>query len=244
MKIDLNCDLGESAGNDESIMRHITSANIACGFHAGDASIMQATVKLAKQYGVNIGAHPSWDDRQNFGRLEMNVLADEAEAIVFQQINALSKIANAEGVALTHVKPHGALYNQSATDLKLADVVARAVKRFSVDLILVGLAGSGLCEAGLAAGIKVAGEGFPDRAYNPDGTLMSRSKSGAVIESPEKVAKNAVKLIKDGIMFGERRVFVDTLCLHGDNKRAVENAILLREVLTKNGIEIKKLVVE
>jgi UPF0271 protein len=244
MKIDLNCDLGESAGNDESIMRHITSANIACGFHAGDVGIMQATVKLAKQYGVNIGAHPSWDDRQNFGRLEMNVPADEAEAIVFQQINALARIAKAEGVALSHVKPHGALYNQSATDRKLADAVVRAVKRFSVDLILVGLAGSGLCEAGLAAGIKVAGEGFPDRAYNPDGTLMSRSKSGAVIESPEKVAKNAVKLIKDGIMFGERRVFVDTLCLHGDNKRAVENAILLREVLAKNGIEIKKLVVE
>jgi UPF0271 protein len=205
---------------------------------------MHATVKLAKQYGVNIGAHPSWDDRQNFGRLEMNVPADEAEAIVFQQINALARIAKAEGVALSHVKPHGALYNQSATDRKLADAVARAVKRFSVDLILVGLAGSGLCEAGLAAGIKVAGEGFPDRAYNPDGTLMSRSKSGAVIESPEKVAKNAVKLIKDGIMFGERRVFVDTLCLHGDNKRAVENAILLREVLAKNGIEIKQLVVE
>ena len=244
MKTDLNCDLGESAGNDESIMRHITSANIACGFHAGDVGIMQATVKLAKQYGVNIGAHPSWDDRQNFGRLEMNVPADEAEAIVFQQINALARIAKAEGVALSHVKPHGALYNQSATDRKLADAVARAVKRFSVDLILVGLAGSGLCEAGLAAGIKVAGEGFPDRAYNPDGTLMSRSKSGAVIESPEKVAKNAVKLIKDGIMFGERRVFVDTLCLHGDNKCAVENAILLREVLAKNGIEIKKLVVE
>ena len=244
MKTDLNCDLGESAGNDESIMRHITSANIACGFHAGDVGIMHATVKLAKQYGVNIGAHPSWDDRQNFGRLEMNVPADEAEAIVFQQINALARIAKAEGVALSHVKPHGALYNQSATDRKLADAVARAVKRFSVDLILVGLAGSGLCEAGLAAGIKVAGEGFPDRAYNPDGTLMSRSKSGAVIESPEKVAKNAVKLIKDGIMFGERRVFVDNLCLHGDNKRAVENTILLREVLAKNGIEIKKLVVE
>ena len=244
MKIDLNCDLGESAGNDEAIMPHITSANIACGFHAGDIGILQATVKLAKRYGVNIGAHPSWADRQNFGRLEMNVPANEAEAIVFQQINALSKIAKAEGVALTHVKPHGALYNQAATDCWLADAIAHAVKRFSVDLILVGLAGSELCEAGLAAGINVAGEGFPDRAYNPDGTLMPRGKSGAVIESPEKVAKNAVKLIRDGIMFGGRRVFVNTLCLHGDNKRAVENAILLREVLAKNGIEIKQLVVE
>ncbi len=238
MKIDLNCDLGESAGNDEAIMPHITSANIACGFHAGDANIMQTTVKLAKQFGVNIGAHPGWNDKENFGRVEMNIPTEEVEAIVFEQINTLAKIAKAEGAALTHVKPHGALYNQAATDRGLANAIARAVKRFSVDLILVGLAGSRLCEAGLEAGIKVAGEGFPDRAYNPDGTLKSRSKPGAVIESPEEVAKNAVKLAGDGIMFGERRVFVDTLCLHGDNKRAAENAILLREVLTKSGIEI------
>ena len=238
MKIDLNCDLGESAGNDEAIMPHITSANIACGFHAGDANVMRATVKLAKRYGVNVGAHPGWNDKQNFGRLEMNVPAEEVETIVFEQINTLAQIAKAEGVALTHVKPHGALYNQAATDQGLADAIARAVKRFSVDLILVGLAGSRLCEAGAEAGIKVAGEGFPDRAYNPDGTLMSRSKPGAVIESPEEVAKNAVKLIRDGILFGERRVFVDTLCLHGDNKHAAENAILLRKVLTKSGIEI------
>ena len=241
MKIDLNCDLGEGIGNDEAIMPHITSANIACGFHAGDENIMQATVKLAKRYGVSIGAHPGWNDKQNFGRLEMNVPADDAEEIVFQQISVLAEIAKAEGTALTHVKPHGALYNQAATDRRLADAIARAVKRFGAELILVGLAGSGLCEAGLEAGLKVAGEGFPDRAYNPDGTLKSRSKPGAVIESPEEVAKNAVKLVGDGIMFGERRVFVDTLCLHGDNKRAAENAILLREVLTNNGIEIARL---
>jgi UPF0271 protein len=241
MKIDLNCDLGEGLGNDEAIMPHITSANIACGFHAGDENIMQATVKLAKRYGVNIGAHPGWNDKQNFGRLEMNVPGEEVEAIVFKQINSLAQIAKAEGTALTHVKPHGALYNQAAIDRGLADSIARAVKRFSTELILVGLAGSGLCEAGLEAGLRVAGEGFPDRAYNPDGTLKSRSKPGAVIESPEEVAKNAVKLVGDGIIFGERRVFVDTLCLHGDNKRAAENAILLREVLTNNGIEITRL---
>ena len=241
MKVDLNCDLGEGIGNDEAIMPHITSANIACGFHAGDENIMQATVKLAKRHGVNIGAHPGWNDKQNFGRLEMNVPVEEVETIVFEQINSLAQIAKAEGIALKHVKPHGALYNQAATHRVLADAIARAVKRFSAELILVGLAGSGLFEAGLEAGLKVAGEGFPDRAYNPDGTLMSRSKPGAVIESPEEVAKNAVKLIRDGIMFGERRVFVDTLCLHGDNKRAAENAILLREVLTNNGIKIARL---
>jgi UPF0271 protein len=238
MKIDLNCDLGEAAGNDEAIMPYITSANIACGFHAGDASIMQATVKLAKRSGVNIGAHPSWPDLQGFGRREMSLSADDAEALVYDQIGTLAGFAKAEGVGLNHVKPHGALYNQAAKDRVLADAIARAVKRFSVDLILVGLAGSELCDAGLAAGLKVAGEGFPDRAYNPDGTLMSRSKEGAVIESPDQVAKNAVKLVKDGILFGEKRVHMDTLCLHGDNKLAAENAKILREVLTKNGIEV------
>ena len=238
MKIDLNCDLGEEAGNDEAIMPYITSANIACGFHAGNEDVMRATVRLAKQYGVNIGAHPSWNDRENFGRTEMNVSAEEAEKIIFQQINALAEIAKEEGVALTHVKPHGALYNQAAKDHVLAEAIVRAVKRISVGLILVGLAGSGLCEAGAEAGIKVAGEGFPDRAYNPDGTLMSRSKTGAVIESPEEVTANALRLIKDGISFGGKIVRVDTLCLHGDNPHAAENAKLLREVLLKNGIEV------
>ena len=238
MKIDLNCDLGESAGNDEAIMPYITSANIACGFHAGDADVMSATVKLAKQYGVNVGAHPSWNDRQNFGRHEMDASPEETEVLVLQQIEMLALITKAEGVALTHVKPHGALYNQAVNDRGLADAIARAAKSFSVDLILVGLAGSRLCEAGLEAGIKVAGEGFPDRAYNSDGRLMSRSQPGALIESPEEIAKNALKLVRDGILFGGKNVSVDTLCLHGDNIRAAENAKLLRETLTKNGIEV------
>lgn len=230
MKIDLNCDLGEEAGNDEAIMPHITSANIACGFHAGNADVMRATVILAKQHGVNIGAHPGWNDRQNFGRLEINVSAEEAEEIVYQQINALAEIAKEEGATLIHVKPHGALYNQAAKDRLLANAIVRAVKRISVGLILVGLAGSGLYEAGVEAGIHVAGEGFPDRAYNPDGTLMSRSKAGAVIESPQEVADHAVALIQT--------MRVDTLCLHGDHPHAAENAKLLRDVLLKNGVEI------
>jgi UPF0271 protein len=238
MKIDLNCDLGEAAGNDEAIMPYITSANIACGFHAGDASVMRTTVRLAREHGVNIGAHPGWPDLQGFGRHEMNLSAEETQALVLYQIGALAGIAKAEGAALTHVKPHGALYNQAARDRGLANAIARAVKSFSLDLILVGLAGSLLCEAGAELGIKVAGEGFPDRAYNPDGTLMSRSNSGALIESPEEVAKNALKLIKDGILFGGKNVSVDTLCLHGDNIHAAENAKLLHETLTKNGIDV------
>jgi len=238
MKIDLNCDLGESFGNDAAIMPYITSANIACGFHAGDASVMQATVRLAKQHGVNIGAHPGWPDMQNFGRNEMNLSADKTEALVLYQIGALAGIAKAEGMELVHVKPHGALYNQAARDKVLAQAIARAVKAFSRELILVGLAGSSMVEAGLESGLQVANEGFPDRGYNSDGTLMSRSIKGAVIESPEKVAENAIKLIKEGIMFGAKRVSVDTLCLHGDNIHAAENAMMLRETLTKNGVDV------
>ena len=242
MKIDLNCDLGESFGNDAAIMPYITSANIACGFHAGDASVMQTTIRLAKQYGVNIGAHPGWPDFQNFGRNEMNLSEDNTEALVLYQIGALAGIAKAEGMELVHVKPHGALYNQAAQDKVLAQAIVRAVKAFSRELILVGLAGSSLVEAGLESGLRVANEGFPDRSYNPDGTLMSRSSKDAVIESPEEVAKNAVKLIKNGIMFDAKRVSVDTLCLHGDNINAVENAKTIQSVLIKRGIKVLALI--
>ncbi len=243
MKIDLNCDLGESfgrykLGDDAAIMPFITSANIACGFHAGDANVMQATVRLARQHGVSIGAHPGWPDLQGFGRREMKLSPEETEALVLYQIGALSVFARTEGLKLRHVKPHGALYNQAAKDLSLAEAIARAVKRFSGDLILVGLAGSSLVDAGLEVGLRVANEGFPDRAYNPDGSLMSRSLPGAVIESPEEVARNAIRLAKDGIQFGDKQVRVDTLCLHGDNIHAAENARRLREAMEKEGIEI------
>jgi UPF0271 protein len=231
MKIDLNCDLGEGIGNDEAIMPYITSANIACGFHAGDEHTMRETLRLAKRFGVNAGAHPSWNDLENFGRKEMNVSPEEAEKLVFKQIQILMAIAKEEGVTLTHVKPHGALYNQSAKDVELASAIARAIKRISVDLILVGLAGSRSLEAGREMGIRVVAEGFPDRGYNIDGSLMSRLLPGAIIESPEEVAKHAIELVKT------RRM--DTLCLHGDHPNAAKNAKMLREVLEKNGIEIR-----
>ena len=232
MKIDLNCDMGENIGNDEVIMPYITSANIACGFHAGDAKTMQATVRLAKKYGVAVGAHPSWLDVEGFGRREMTLLPDEVEALMLYQLGALSAIAKAEGVELVHVKPHGALYNQAAKDRSLADAIARAVKSFNVDLVLVGLAGSGLIEAGLEVGLRVANEGFPDRNYNPDGTLVSRKEAHAIIASPEEVAKHALELIQNGILFGEKRVRVETLCLHGDHPRVAENAKLIRDVVS------------
>jgi UPF0271 protein len=238
MKIDLNCDMGENIGNDEEIMPSITSANIACGFHAGDEMSMWNTVRLAKQYGVAVGAHPGWKDIEGFGRREMSLSYDEVETLVLYQIGALYAIAKAEGLELRHIKPHGALYNQAAKDKLLASAIAHAVKRFSVDLILVGLAGSGLIEAGIESGLHVASEGFPDRNYNPDGMLVSRKQATAIIESSEEVAKHAVKLAQEGIDFDGQRVHVDTLCLHGDHPRAAQNAKQVREALEKIGTEV------
>ncbi|MGA7194530.1 MAG: 5-oxoprolinase subunit PxpA [Anaerolineales bacterium] len=246
MKIDLNCDMGESfgqykLGNDEAIMPFITSANIACGFHAGDPLVMQSAIRLAKKFNVAIGAHPSWPDLQGFGRREMALSAEETEAIVLYQIGALAGFAKAEGVELRHVKPHGALYNQAAKDKNLANAIARAVKAFSADLILVGLAGSSLIEAGIEIGLRVANEGFPDRNYNADGTLASRKQANAIIESPDEVAAHALMLAQNGIDFSGQRVNVDTLCLHGDNLHAAENAKLIQNILTKNKILVEKL---
>lgn len=231
MIVDLNCDMGENIGNDELIMPFITSANIACGYHAGNAKTMRETVRLAKKYGVRIGAHPSWLDVEGFGRREMSMPLEEVEALILNQVSALEAIAEAEGAELTHVKPHGALYNQAAREFPLARAIARAVKNLKGELILVGLAGSRLIEAGVEVGLRVANEGFPDRNYNLDGTLVSRKESRAIIESPEEVAKHAMQLIQDGVLFEGKRARVDTLCLHGDHPRVVENAKLIREIL-------------
>jgi len=246
MKIDLNCDLGESfgrytLGDDAAIMPYITSANIACGFHAGDPGVMGATVRLAKQHGVAIGAHPGWPDLQGFGRRAMQLPPDEVEALVLYQIGALAAFAKAEGLDLQHVKPHGALYNQAASDEQLAEAVARAVKRFSLDLVLVGLAGSRLVEAGRALGLRVADEAFPDRAYNPDGGLKPRSEPGAVLDAPQQVAENALRLAREGVRIAGLNLPVETLCLHGDHPAAQENARLVRETLEANGVELSAL---
>ncbi len=238
MNIDINCDMGENTGNDAEIMPYITSANIACGFHAGDSKSMQTTVRLAKKHGVGIGAHPSWLDAEGFGRNEMVLPYDDVEALILHQIGALAAIAKAEGAELRYVKPHGALYNQAAQNRILADAIAGAVKKFSGELILVGLAGSSLIEAGIESGLRVVSEGFPDRNYNTDGTLKSRKSEGAIIESPEEVAAHAVKLAQEGILIGDQRVKVDTLCLHGDNVYATQNARLVRDALEEAGMKI------
>ena len=246
MRIDVNCDMGESfgrysLGNDEKVMPLITSANVACGLHAGDPVVMQATIRLAKQNGIAVGAHPSWPDLQGFGRREMTMPPEEVESIVQYQIGTLAGIAKVNGVSLSHVKPHGALYNQAAKDTVLAEAIARAVHGFDKDLILIGLAGSVLVAAGREIGLRVANEGFPDRRYNPDGTLVSRNQAGAIIEAPEEVAAHAVKLATEGIDFAGIRVQVETLCLHGDNPRAAENARMVREALRGNGVEMRAL---
>jgi len=241
MKIDLNCDMGENSGSDEEIMPYVTSANIACGFHAGDETSMRATARLAKRYGVAVGAHPSWKDIEGFGRREMLLPPDEVEALILYQIDALAAIAKSERTEICHVKPHGALYNQAAKDKILAKAIAKAVKGFGGELILVGLAGSELIKAGIDIGLEIANEGFPDRNYNPNGTLVSRNQSNAIIETPDEVAAHAVTLARNGIDFAGQHVRVDTLCLHGDHPRAAQNAKLVRDALEKSEIEISAL---
>lgn len=236
MKIDLNCDVGESfgrytLGDDESLLSRVTSANIACGFHAGDPVVMARTVRLAVRLGVSVGAHPGYPDLQGFGRREMALLPEEVEAMVLYQVSALAGFARDAGVEVAHVKPHGALYNQAARDRTLAEAIARGVKRFSSKIILVGLAGSELAAAGNESGLCVASEGFPERGYNADGTLMSRRLPGAVLDSPAKAATNAVRLAKSGA--------VQTLCIHGDNPAAVEIAKAICAALAAGGIEIE-----
>jgi UPF0271 protein len=238
MKIDLNCDMGENIGHEEDIMPYITSANIACGFHAGDEISMRRTVRLAKRSGVAIGAHPGWKDKEGFGRREINLPSDEVDALITYQIGTLAAIAKAERVEIHHVKPHGALYNQAATDLGLARVIANAIKNFSRELVLVGLAGSYLIRAGVETGLNVANESFPDRNYNLDGTLVSRKQANAMIQSPEEVAVHAIELAQKGVDFWGRHVSVETLCIHGDHPSATQNAQRVRAALENAGIEV------
>jgi UPF0271 protein len=242
--------MGESngthqVGNDAGLMPLISSANIACGFHAGDPTVMDATVWLAVRHHVAIGAHPGYPDKENFGRREMSLPADEIEEIIRVQINALAEIVRKHNSKLVHVKPHGALYNQAAKDITIARAIARAVKSFSPSLILVGLAGSKLIEAGQELGLQTAFEGFPERAYEPDGSLRSRSLPGALISDVEKAAEQGLRLAAEGITTSlggrPRRYPVDTLCIHGDSPGAPEITRALRQKLERAGYLIKGL---
>ena len=237
-RIDLNADVGESfgayaIGHDAGLMNSITSANVAAGFHAGDPSVLRATIRKAKQHGVAVGAHPSFPDLAGFGRREMKMSPHEVEDLVLYQIAAVAGVAHVEGVSLQHVKPHGALYNMAAVDSALATAIARAVAAFSPSLILLGLPGSELLKAGKAAGLRVVGEVFADRAYEPDGSLMSRKKPGAVIHDVATVVATAVKMAKEGV--GE------TICIHSDTPGADELAAQTRAALEAAGISVRPL---
>ncbi|WP_313917630.1 5-oxoprolinase subunit PxpA [Tahibacter sp.] len=246
-RIDLNCDLGESfgawsMGQDEAVLAEVSSANIACGFHAGDPDVMRRTVRLAAAHGVAIGAHPSLPDLQGFGRREMSVSADEAQALVLYQIGALSAFAKSSGVRLQHVKPHGALYNMAARDDALACAIAAAVAEFDPELILVGLAGSALLRAGQTAGLAVAAEAFCDRRYRRDGSLTPRREPGAVIHDIEEAVQQGLSIALRGhAVAGDGSpvaIAADTLCIHGDKADAAAFARRLRAGLEQAGVTI------
>jgi 5-oxoprolinase (ATP-hydrolysing) subunit A len=228
MRLDINCDMGEGIGKDEELMPFITSANIACGFHAGDAETMWQTAKLAIQHGVRIGAHPSFPDRENFGRREMDLTSNEIYELVIQQLILLNDITTELGTGLVHVKPHGALYNRSARDPAIASAIALAVKEFDKDLILFGLSGSHSITAARDIGLQVANEVFADRNYEDDGSLVPRGNPGALIEDVKEVGSHVMRMANDGELrtLGGKilPVAADTVCIHGDGTHAIEFA--------------------
>ena len=229
MHIDLNCDMGEipehiADGTQESLMRFITSVNIACGGHAGDERTMKATIEQALRWDLAIGAHPGYPDRENFGRVEMDLPLSDVEATVFGQVRVLAEVAAAYATALVHVKPHGALYNQAVNRPDLARAIANGVARFSKDVVLVGLAGSKMLDAFRDAGFRVAAEAFADRRYEPDGTLRSRKFDDALIRDPQRAAAQAVSIAcKQGATASDGstvKIDAQTICIHGDTPGA------------------------
>jgi UPF0271 protein len=237
--IDINCDLGEGMAHDEWIMPYITSANIACGYHAGDEQTMRQTVALCLKYGVSIGAHPSFPDRENFGRREMQLPLGEVYNLIINQIIAIEKILLEAGATIRHVKPHGALYNMAAKDSSLAAAIAQAVKDFNPKLVLFGLCNSHLIREGEALGLKTAGEAFADRTYQDDGSLTPRKMPGALIEDPEKAVAQVLEMIEEGrvtTVSGKKiSIAPDTICLHGDGTNAVALAKAIHKALTAKG---------
>jgi UPF0271 protein len=246
-RVDLNADVGESfgawtLGQDPALFPHITSANVACGFHAGDPGVMRATVALAREHGVAVGAHPGFRDLAGFGRREIRVPPREVEDLVAYQIGALAGIAAAQGVRLQHVKVHGALYNMAAADAALADAIARATAAVDPSLVFLGLPGSQLLAAGERAGLRTAAEVFADRAYRADGSLLPRTESGAVIHDEDAVIERVLAMVRDravSAVDGTRvPLRVDTICVHGDTPGAARLAARIRAALEKAGVRV------
>lgn len=247
-RIDINCDMGESFGaygfgRDPEVMDYISSANIACGLHAGDPMVMERTVRLAKEKGVAVGAHPGYPDLLGFGRRHMDCSLEEIENFTLYQIGALSAFARAQGIPLQHVKAHGALGNLAFVNLEVSKAVARALRLFNRDLIFVTMAGTVMVQAAQEVGVRFAEEVYADRVYNPDGTLQSRKIPGAVIHDPEKAAQQAVRMAQEGYVIAHDgtkvKVNPQTLCVHGDTPSALAILQRIRDELRKASIAVK-----
>jgi 5-oxoprolinase (ATP-hydrolysing) subunit A len=243
VEIDLNADVGEGVGDDQSVLPFVSSVNVACGFHAGNPGLMRSTVQLAHRHRVAVGAHPGFQDLEGFGRREMRVSTVELENLVAYQIGAMAGVAAAEGVRLSHVKPHGALYNMAARDAAMADAIARAVRAVDSSLVLFGLSGSELIAAGERAGLRVASEVFADRGYRPDGSLAPRDMAAALVTDVAEVARRAVRMAGghdvtalDGTSVS---VKADTICIHGDTPGAGSLARAVREALLAAGVAVR-----
>lgn len=242
-RVDLNCDLGEGAGHDAELMPLITSANIACGAHAGDEATMRTTLALARKHGVAIGAHPGFADRENFGRIEKVTSQDEVYQLVLTQTQALQRLAREAGAKVAHVKPHGALYNMAARNSLLADAVAHAVYECDPRLVLFGLAGSALVRAAERCGLAVAQEVFADRTYQPDGSLTPRGQADALITDEAAAVAQVFGMVREGVVRAtdgsEVAIRADTVCLHGDGGHAVAFARRLRRELAAAGVTVE-----
>jgi UPF0271 protein len=248
--VDLNCDMGESFGSykigrDDEILKYVTSANIACGFHAGDPSTMKRTVNMAIENNVGIGAHPGLQDLVGFGRRPMDISPEEAYDMVVYQIGALQGFVQAEGGSLQHVKPHGALFNMAAKQKELADAIAKAVKAIDSELVLFGLANSELVKAGREAGLRTASEVFSDRTYQKDGSLTSRREPNALITDHEQAVSQVIRMIKEQKVLTLQDVDIDieaqTICIHGDGENAVDFASYITKALNEADIQLDKI---
>lgn len=245
--VDLNCDLGESFGNykcglDEEVIRYISSANVACGFHASDPAVMARTVALAGENGVSVGAHPGYPDLQGFGRRDMDASPAEVKAMVQYQIGALEAFCTAQGISLVHVKPHGAMYNMAGRDEALAEAICEGIYEVDPGLVLLGLSGSRMLEAAKRTGLKCAKEVFADRAYEEDGTLVARNVPGAMITDEEEAVERVLRIVKDGVVTAitgrDIEVTADSVCIHGDGPKALAFAAKIREALEREAVRI------
>ena len=250
MEININCDLGESSKlhsteNDPLLLEIVNSANIACGYHAGDRPTMEKTIEISKKNNVSIGAHPSFNDRENFGRKRLNLSSNEIQKLVIDQINILSDIANDKGIKVTHVKPHGALNNMACENYDLAKTISEAIIEVNKELIFLVPTGSQLESAGKKLNIKIAAEIFADRNYEDDGNLVSRSKKNAMITDPEIAKNHVIKMVQNQALncYSGKQIScdIDSVCVHGDGKSAVNTAKLIREGLIKSGVTLNPL---